>query len=66
MRRPRRYFGSALAFLAAAIVFLVPFAFVILTAGKDRTEAAEMQFSWPATTHFLENQIGRASCRERV
>ena len=55
MSRRSRYLASGLAFLVAAVVFLVPFAFIVLTAGKDRTEAAEMRFSWPATTHFLEN-----------
>jgi raffinose/stachyose/melibiose transport system permease protein len=38
-----------------AVVFLVPFAFVLFTAAKTRTEAGELQFSLPTTWTLLQN-----------
>ncbi|MCR2783401.1 MULTISPECIES: carbohydrate ABC transporter permease [unclassified Microbacterium] len=39
----------------AAVVFLVPFAFIILTASKTQQEASLLQFSWPTQWAFFEN-----------
>ena len=55
MKRRRALIVSALAFLAAGIIFLVPFAFVVLTAIKDANEASDLAFTWPAATHALDN-----------
>jgi raffinose/stachyose/melibiose transport system permease protein len=38
-----------------AIVFLVPFAFILFTAAKTQTEAGELQFSLPTTWALLQN-----------
>lgn len=43
------------AILASAVVFLVPFAFIILQAGKTREEASRLNFSLPTEWAFLEN-----------
>src|SRR5687767_14405298 len=37
------------------IVFVVPFAFIFLTAAKTRPEAALFQFSWPSQFQLIEN-----------
>jgi raffinose/stachyose/melibiose transport system permease protein len=46
---------SALAIVVFSVVFLVPFAFILLTAAKDRAQAALLSFSWPTHVQFLEN-----------
>lgn len=46
---------DVVALLVSAIVFIVPFAFILLTAGKDRRGAADFQFSLPTEWHLLEN-----------
>ena len=37
------------------VVFVVPFAFIALTAVKDRAESARLDFSWPSSWHVWEN-----------
>ena len=38
-----------------AVVFLVPFVFILFTAAKTQTEAGELQFSLPTTWTLLQN-----------
>ncbi len=54
--RPRRnYLLSAIAVVLSFVVFVVPFLFMVVTALKDRREAALLDFSWPSQTHLVEN-----------
>jgi raffinose/stachyose/melibiose transport system permease protein len=46
---------DALSLLVIGIVFVVPFAFIFLTAAKTRPEAALFQFSWPSEVQLLQN-----------
>jgi raffinose/stachyose/melibiose transport system permease protein len=46
---------DALALVVLGIVFVVPFAFIFLTAAKTRPEAALFQFSWPSEFQLVEN-----------
>jgi raffinose/stachyose/melibiose transport system permease protein len=46
---------DALALVVLGIVFVVPFAFIFLTAAKTRPEAALFQFSWPSEFQLLQN-----------
>ncbi len=55
MRHARRYIVGGIAIAASVVVFLVPFAFIILTALKDRREAATRSFDWPTTWHLWDN-----------
>ena len=65
MSRPKRnYWLSALAVLLSGVVFLVPFAFIVLTAGKDRRQAADLDFSWPAQLHFVQNFLDVVQARD--
>ena len=41
----RERWVDVLAIVIAAIVFVVPFVFMLLTAGKDRSEASDLQFA---------------------
>ena len=53
MSAARRYLISGLAIL----VFLVPFAFILLMAFKDRKEASLRSFTLPTTYHVWENLV---------
>ena len=53
----RRYLISGLAILLSAIVFLVPFTFILLMAFKDRREASVRTFTLPTTYHIWDNLI---------
>jgi raffinose/stachyose/melibiose transport system permease protein len=54
-RHRPNYWLSALATLAFAVVFIVPFAFVALTAFKGEQEAARLDFSLPTDWQIAEN-----------
>ncbi|MCR6670348.1 carbohydrate ABC transporter permease [Devosia ginsengisoli] len=51
----RRYWLGAVAILASGVVFLVPFAFIILTTFKDQKQSALRDFSWPDGNHLWSN-----------
>jgi raffinose/stachyose/melibiose transport system permease protein len=54
-RRTSRIVLGTGAILASVVVFLVPFAFILVTALKPREEANLLQFSWPEQLAFVEN-----------
>jgi raffinose/stachyose/melibiose transport system permease protein len=56
MRRARLLLSIS-AIAVSAVVFLVPFAFIILTAVKSRQESARLDFSWPEQFLFVSNFI---------
>jgi raffinose/stachyose/melibiose transport system permease protein len=53
----RRYWLSAVAVLASIVVFLVPFAFILLMAFKDQKQASLLDFSWPAGNYLWSNIV---------
>jgi raffinose/stachyose/melibiose transport system permease protein len=53
--KPRGIVVGAVALLLAAIVFLVPFVFILLTASKGQTEASLLQFTLPTEWALVEN-----------
>jgi raffinose/stachyose/melibiose transport system permease protein len=57
MSAARRYLISGLAILISAVVFLVPFTFILLMAFKDRREASVRSFTLPTTYHVWDNLI---------
>lgn len=44
--------GDILGILAAGIIFIVPFAFMLVNALKERREANLLSISWPAEAHW--------------
>lgn len=54
-RIARTYWLEVVALLLAAVVFIVPFAFMLMTAAKDQAEAARLEFSLPSEWHLLDN-----------
>ena len=51
----KRNWVDVAAFIVIAIVFVVPFIFIFLTAAKTRQEASLFEFSWPTRFQLLEN-----------
>jgi raffinose/stachyose/melibiose transport system permease protein len=54
VRRKGVVLGSV-SILLSAVVFVVPFVFIVLTAGKTQKEASLLDFSWPTEWAFVEN-----------
>ena len=55
MRTRRNLWLGLFGIVLFAVVFLVPFAFILFTAAKTQTEAGELQFSLPTTWALLQN-----------
>ena len=55
--------GSA-AILLAIIVFIVPFAFIVFTAGKTQAEASFLQFTWPTEWVLWDNLVAVVENRD--
>ena len=53
-----------LSVLGASLVFLVPFAFIILTAAKNKQEAALLRFSWPSVIEAWGNLVQVVQARD--
>ena len=66
MRLVRRWWVDGVALALAAMLFLVPFAFVLVTAGKDQAEASLLDFTWPTEWHFWENVVGVLTARDGI
>ena len=55
MRFIRRFWVDGVALIAVAIVFLIPFAFIVVTAVKSRPDAAKLDFTLPQQWRFWDN-----------
>ena len=55
MKFIRRYWVDAVALIAVAIVFLIPFAFIVVTAVKSRPDAAKLDFTLPQQWRIWDN-----------
>jgi raffinose/stachyose/melibiose transport system permease protein len=55
VRSASRYWVGTLAIAAFAVVFVIPFAFIVVTALKTRQEAGLLEFTWPTELAFVEN-----------
>ncbi|MEU0089805.1 carbohydrate ABC transporter permease [Kribbella sp. NPDC006257] len=60
----RNYLLSAVAIVASVIVFVIPFAFIVLTAVKDRQQAALLDFSWPHQLRIVQNFVEVVKARD--
>jgi raffinose/stachyose/melibiose transport system permease protein len=64
-RRPRRnYVLSAVSILVSIVVFIVPFAFIVLTAVKDQQQASLLDFSWPEHFRVVDNLMDVIETRD--
>ena len=55
MRNVHRYWIGLVSILVSVVVFLVPFAFIVVTAAKSRRESAALDFTWPSEWHLWSN-----------
>lgn len=55
MKNARGVVVGGVSILASAIFFLVPFAFILVIASKDRAEANLLEFSWPKNFVLFQN-----------
>jgi raffinose/stachyose/melibiose transport system permease protein len=62
-RRPIHVIGGIVAIMASFIVFVVPFAFIVINAVKDRQEASLRSFAWPTNWHIWDNFVEVLSTR---
>ena len=63
-RRPIHVIGGVAAILVSIVVFIVPFAFIIINALKDQREASDRSFALPTTWHFWDNLVEVLSTRD--
>lgn len=56
-RSHRGFWIGLVALLVAVVLFVIPFLFMILTAGKDRAEASRLAFTWPTEWRLVENIV---------
>jgi raffinose/stachyose/melibiose transport system permease protein len=55
MRNVRGVLAGVVAIVVSAVFFLVPFAFIFVTASKTVSESASLKFSWPQQFVLLDN-----------
>lgn len=55
LRGVRNWWIDIVALVVVTVAFLVPFAFIVLTASKGQTEAAALDFTWPTEWRVWEN-----------
>jgi raffinose/stachyose/melibiose transport system permease protein len=56
-RNIRRHVFGIIAVLASAVIFLVPFAFILIQTFKTGPQAAELNFSWPLQFVLFDNIV---------
>ncbi|WP_030450547.1 carbohydrate ABC transporter permease [Herbidospora cretacea] len=66
MRSLKRAGAEGVALLAAAVVFLVPFSFMLLTAVKDDVQSADLDFSWPTSWPIVRNFVEVVQARDFI
>jgi raffinose/stachyose/melibiose transport system permease protein len=66
VRTSGRYWLGTAAILVFAVVFIVPFAFILVTAMKTRQEAGFLDFSWPTQIAFLDNLRAALEARDYI
>lgn len=57
MRRPIHIWGGFGAMLSSAVIFIVPFYFILVNAVKDRREASLRSIDLPSAWHFWDNLV---------
>jgi len=63
-RRTRDIVAGVVAILVSIVVFLVPFAFIVINALKDVRESSDRSFALPTTWHLWDNLVEVLSTRD--
>ncbi|RYE08649.1 MAG: carbohydrate ABC transporter permease [Hyphomicrobiales bacterium] len=64
MNHARRYWVGGIAIVASVVVFLVPFAFIILMSMKDRKQASLRNFDLPVNWQLWDNLVAVVQTRD--
>lgn len=64
--RTRNLIGGIIAIIISIVVFLIPFAFILVTALKTQQESSLLEFTWPTQIVFLENLVQVIQARDYV
>ncbi|MGW9112863.1 carbohydrate ABC transporter permease [Microbacterium sp. NPDC055683] len=56
--------GGLAAIVLSVVVFIVPFAFIVLTASKTQQEASQLGFTWPTEWAFVDNLVAVVENRD--
>lgn len=57
MRTSTRWLVGLIGILVTTALFLTPFAFIFTQAAKDKTQAAQLAFSWPSNFQLWDNLV---------
>jgi raffinose/stachyose/melibiose transport system permease protein len=60
----RNYLLSFIAIVLSIVVFVVPFAFIVLTAVKDQQQSSLLDFSWPRHWQLVQNFVDVVQARD--
>jgi raffinose/stachyose/melibiose transport system permease protein len=66
VRTATRYWLGTAAIVVFAVVFIVPFLFIVLTAMKDQQEAGQLEFTWPSQIALLDNLREALQARDYI
>ncbi|WP_406312802.1 carbohydrate ABC transporter permease [Streptosporangium sp. NBC_01639] len=66
MRTLRRLGAETVALVVATVVFLIPFSFMLLTAIKGESQAADLDFAWPTEWPIVQNLTEVIEARDYV
>ena len=66
MRGGKRVAVEVVSLAAAAVVFVIPFVLMLLTAVKTADQASDLTFSWPSSWHVLQNLKDVFSARDYI
>jgi raffinose/stachyose/melibiose transport system permease protein len=66
VRTATRYWLGTAAILAFAVVFIVPFLFIVITAMKTQQEAGLLEFTWPTHVALLDNLRAALAARDYI
>jgi raffinose/stachyose/melibiose transport system permease protein len=66
VRTATRYWLGTAAILVFAVVFIIPFGFILVTAMKNQQEAGLLEFTWPTEITLLDNLREALEARDYI
>jgi raffinose/stachyose/melibiose transport system permease protein len=66
MRAAKRLGAEAIALVLATVIFLIPFALILLTAVKSEAQAIDLDFAWPTEWRIVQNFTEVIQARDSV
>ncbi|KUN84063.1 carbohydrate ABC transporter permease [Streptomyces griseoruber] len=66
MKNATRTWLGVLSVAVSLVVFVIPFAFIVLTAVKDPQQASRLDFSWPHRFQLVDNLVQVVQARDYI